>query len=258
MRSAWAPVCRRRAAGVIYDSATQPSLSQLITLISRKRSVALLPMALVIALHLALLLVWISAAHVSVERSDRQRYFTLTWLRPPTPPAPPPSPRRQKPVTTAARPVAAPVASAPQPAAAEAFALEQAPRDDPPPALDVHQLKEAARQQAGAIDHALRGGKLDALAPDRDLPIVRLRAALESAYVDRSRTMVTESMTQADGVVVYRFRRGEKVWCRQSGGIGPGIERSDGARLAGAGSGGGAGTAGTIPCPNGETGWSRL
>ena len=219
-------------------------------------------MALVVALHLALILMWISAAHESVDRDDPQRYFTLTWLRPvpppAPPPAPPPSPPRQKSVTTVTQPVAAPATFAPQPAAAEAFALEQAPPDDPPPALDVHQLKEAAKRQAGEIDHALRGGKLDALAPDRDLPIVRLRGALESAYVDRSRTMVTESMTQADGVVVYRFRRGEKVWCRQSGGIGVGIERSDGAKLAGAGSGGGAGTAGIISCPSGETGWSRL
>jgi hypothetical protein len=60
-------------------------------------------------------------------------------------------------------------------------------------------------------------------------------------------------------VIVYRFRYGGKVWCRQSGGSAPGMmERSEGAKLAGAGSAGGGSAAGTIRCPSDETGWTRL
>jgi len=43
-----------------------------------------------------------------------------------------------------------------------------------------------------------------------------------------------------------------------SGGIPPpGVDRSAGAILAGAGSGGGGSTAGTINCPSGEPDWTR-
>lgn len=135
---------------------------------------------------------------------------------------------------------------------------DAAPAPTQPGAPDVPQLMESAKRQVGAIDHELRGGKLAQLAPDRNLPMVRLRGALETAYIDRSLRTVTESMMQADGTVVYRFRRGEKIWCRQSGGIGSSIERSEGAKLAGAGSAGSAGTAGNITCPSGDQGWSRL
>ena len=223
---------------------------------------ALLPLTLVLAIHLALLLLWASRANVPVHRNTAQRYLALAWLRAPQPRDPPPLPPPPIPANRAIRTPAAP-RLAPPPAAEPADQEEMPQRDTAPQptvtgALDVRQLVEAAKRQGGAIDRELRAGKPAPLAPDRELPIVRLRGALESAYVDRSRTTVTETMRQADGVIVYRFRRGEKVWCRQSGGIGSGIERSDGAKLAGAGSAGGAGTAGTIPCPSDEAGWSRL
>ena len=237
-----------------------------------RQPVAILPMALVVALHLALALWWVSDANVTVDHGTRQRHFMLTWLRaptppvpPPPPPPPPPRPERQILRDQIALPIAAAdaaVASTPLPAAGQVdqqdWLQDRAAPQQVPSDVNNNRLIDVAKRQVGAIDRDLRGGKLSPLAPDRDLPIAGLRVALESAYVDRSRTTVTESMRQADGVVVYRFRRGEKGWCRQSGGIGSSIERSDGARLAGAGSAGGAGTAGTIPCPGGEAGWSRL
>ena len=230
------------------------------------KPLALLPMALVLALHLALVLLWVTHANVPASRDAGQRYLTLTWLpapRPRDPPPPRPPPREQR--TRAPRVVAAPTAVLPQAAPstdavaqAEPPQRETAPQPAAPGALDVNQLMEAAKRQVGGIDNDLRAGKLAPLAPDRELPMARLRGALASAYIDRSRNTVTESMRQADGVIIYRFRRGEKIWCRQSGGIGSSIERSEGARLAGAGSAGVAGTAGTIPCPGDDAGWTRL
>ena len=294
MRSAWLLVFRPHAAALIYDSTILPrtghgktreakliSRSTLPTTIASdsvasaragpaswragKRPVAIMPLALVLALHLALALLWANTANRSTEQGASQRYFTLMWLRAPAPRDPPPAPpARRTPATRVAAPVPAPAApqTAPSPVAqpfdndlAQDSAL---PVPDAAETRGVTRLMDMAKRQAGAIDHALRDGELAPLAPDRDLPITRLRGALESAYIDRSRTTVSESMTQADGVVVYRFRRGNKVWCRQSGGVGSSIERSDGAKLAGAGSAGGAGTAGTVTCPSGEAGWARL
>lgn len=277
MRLAWELVCRPQKVAVLYDfdnsglSVAPPN--ERITLLSLymspatgKKPLSILPMALVLALHLGLVLLWATHANVPTSRDDGQRYLTLTWLFAPRPrdPAPPVPPPRVAP-TRSVRVVAAPTAVVPQAAPSiAAVDLEEAPQRETPPqpatsgALDVNQLMETAKRQAGAIDHDLRAGKLAPLAPDRDLPIARLRGALASAYIDRSRNTVTESMRQADGVIIYRFRRGEKIWCRQSGGVGSSIERSEGAKLAGAGSAGGAGTAGTIPCPGDDAGWSRL
>ena len=118
---------------------------------------------------------------------------------------------------------------------------------------------DAAKRQAGAIDRELRDGKAAPLAMKPDHPMARFRVALESAYIDRSRTMLMDVHTQPDGVIVYRFRRGGKVWCRQSGGSGPSmLEHSEGAKLAGAGSAGGAGAAGNVQCPGGNAAWTPL
>lgn len=236
-----------------------------------KQRVAILPLALILVCHLMLVLLWATNARVPVDQGAEQRHFTLAWLpalrsRAPPPTAPARAPEAAAPVV---RPLAAPASSGPQLApstAAEPFSgqaeIPQPSTATPasePDALDVNQMIENAKRQGGLIDRELRGGKLAPLTTDPDLPITRFRSALESAYIDRSRTIVTESYTQADGVIVYRYRRGGKVWCPQSGGGGPGtIERSEGAKLAGAGSAGGAGTAGIIKCPRGETSWSRL
>jgi hypothetical protein len=228
-----------------------------------KPRVAILPLALILALHLVLVLLWAASTRKPVDQGAEPRHFTLTWLpalRPRAPP--PPAPARVRPPAARApsAPPVAPSSSAqavsvrpemPQPSAAPAAGA--------PDAFEVNQLIDSARRQAGMIDRELRDGKPAQLTPAPDLPFNRFRSALEGAYNDRSRVMMTDSLTQPDGVIVYRFRRGGKVWCRQSGGGGPGtIERSEGARLGGAGSAGGGSAAGTISCPSGASGWAPL
>lgn len=235
-----------------------------------RQGVAILPLALILVLHLMLVLLWSTNARVHINQGAEQRHFSLTWLpalRPRAPPLPAPA-RALEAAVRVAKPLAAPASSAPQPApstAAEPFSGEAeipqrspAPPASAPDAFDVNQVIETAKRQAGSIDRELRGGKLAPLTPDPDLPINRFRSALENAYIDRSRTTVMDSYTQADGVIVYRFRQGGKVWCRQSGGGAPGmIERSEGAKLAGAGSAGGSSAAGIVKCPSGAIGRSR-
>ena len=238
-----------------------------------RQRVASLPVALVLVLHLILVLLWASTGHREVEHGPEQRHFTLTWIPVPlpqkAPPPVPPLPRTKEPAVSAVRPHAPTQQSSSEvaqtseaetiPGAAEVPQHNAAPEAGAPVAVDAKQMIDIAKRQAGLIDNELRRGKPAPLAPDPDLPIARFRTLLDSAFIDRSTTMVTESQTQPDGVVVYRFRRGGKVWCRQSGGGGPSMmEYSDAAKLAGAGSRGGAGTAGTVTCPSGESGWSRL
>lgn len=229
-----------------------------------KQGVALLPLALMLLLHLVLLLLWAGSGPARIDHGAAQRGFTLTWLAPPKPRErllPPPVRVPRAHAAPAARPPQrATITTAPPIAVQPAVPPESTalPANEPG-AVDVNKMLETARRQAGAIDRDLRGGKLAPLTPDANLPIIRFQRALEGAYIDRTRTLVTESLTQSDGVIVYRFRYGGKVWCRQSGGSAPGMmERSEGAKLAGAGSAGGGGAAGTIRCPGDETGWTRL
>lgn len=229
-----------------------------------KQGVALLPLALMLLLHLVLLLLWTGSRPARIDHGAAQRHFTLTWLTPRKPPE-----TALPPAVRVPRVRAAPAARPPQLAtAAAAPPIAVQPEVPPestalpanePGAVDVNKMLETARRQAGGIDRDLRGGKVAPLTPDANLPIIRFKRALEGAYIDRSRTLVTESLTQSDGVIVYRFRYAGKVWCRQSGGSAPGMmERSEGAKLAGAGSAGGGSAAGTIRCPSDETGWTRL
>ena len=225
-----------------------------------------MPLALILGLHLGLVLLWATSMRWQADHGAEQPHFTLAWLpplklrtAPPPAPAPKASPR-------AIRARAAPAASLPRPSPTSIAPHLPVPSDMPPPdsapsvgaleASDVASLIDAAKRQAGAIDRELRDGKPAALASKPDHPMARFRVALEGAYIDRSRTMRTEVLTQPDGVTVYRFRLGGKVWCRQSGGSGPSmLERSEGAKLAGAGSAGGAGAAGHVQCPGGDATW---
>ena len=216
-----------------------------------------------LVLHLVLVLLWASAGRKQLDQGAAQRHFTLTWLPALKPQQAPPA-RAQPAPARVARPRAAPAPHAvpldPTPPVETVSAQAEMPRQSSAPeAPDVQQMIATAKRQAGLVDNALRGGKPSPLTPDPDLPINRFRRALESAHIDRSRVTVMDMQTQADGVIVYRFRRGGKVWCRQSGGGGPsGIDYSEGAKLAGAGSRGGAGAAGGVACPSGEGGWSPL
>jgi len=237
---------------------------------TRKQSVAMLPLAGMLLLHLMLVLLWPTTARLQGDRDVTRRYVPLRWI-PAPPPRTPPLQAPARPTSAAARDVRTPAAPAPgapalAPSSAEGPSSVQeeppqrntAPAASAPAAVDAQPLTELARRQAGAIDRELRQGKLVPLTPDPDLPIHRFRRALESAHIDSSRTVVTDTLIQPDGVIVYRFRLGGRVWCRQSGGGAPGmLERTEGAKLAGAGSAGGGSAAGTIQCPSGEAGWAR-
>ena len=234
-----------------------------------KQRIALLPLAFILVLHLVLLMLWSSGARMHAGQQAGQRRVLLAWLPPLTPqakPAPAPAPPQKvapRPVmtraTAASKPPRPVPVHVPEAISAEADTPQQssAPPVEHREPTDVRHMIDNAKRQAGMIDRELRAGKPSPLAPDPNLPIARFQSALENAYIDRSRTTVTDSYTQADGVIVYRFRQGGKVWCRQSGGAGPSLlERSEGAKLAGAGSRGGAGAAGNVTCPSGAS-WSR-
>lgn len=216
---------------------------------TRKHGVAMLPLAIILALHLLLVLLWSTNARRQPQQDARQPHFTLIRLPALKPRVlPPQAPQRVTRATaiSAAQPVPSkPVESPPHEETAQASA------PDAPP---LSQMLESAKRQAGAIDRDLRGGKPAPLAPDPNLPFTRFQRALESAYIDQSRVVLMDTITEPDGVIVYRFRRGGKEWCRKSGGGNPGmLERSEGAKLAGAGSGGGPDAAGFVKCPSAET-----
>jgi hypothetical protein len=113
-----------------------------------------------------------------------------------------------------------------------------------------------ARQQAGAIDRALRAEQ-QAVPGLASVPGKRYEHRVAAANADRARTLVADSTTSPDGVTTYRFRIGSKVYCRRTGAVGPDMGRSAGAILAGAGSAGDPTNAGLVECPSGEREWER-
>lgn len=230
-------------------------------------------LALTLLVHLLLVLAFVRSRDQqgAQETGSRERFLLVPLL--PAPPAKPRATGRRPP------PPAAPVRRAPRdtglpPSAAALPTVQALPRTDPAPALppapaapandaapaamSAADILARARKQAGAIDHELRAGK-PGVPRTADTPGARLRQGLESAYIDRSHTEVMDTYTSADGVVIYRFRQGNKVRCRTTGSVGLGIPGgySQGAVLAGAGSMGGGGTAGTVACPNDDRGWVR-
>lgn len=78
---------------------------------------------------------------------------------------------------------------------------------------------DLAKNQAGRIDRELRKGK-PGVPTEADTPWARFQGGLESAHIDRSLTLQSDTYTSPDGVVIYRFRQGNRVRCRRAGGIG--------------------------------------
>lgn len=104
-----------------------------------------------------------------------------------------------------------------------------------------------AKGQAGRIDRELRKGK-PGVPTEANTPWARLERGLDSAHVDRSLSLQSDTYTSPDGVVIYRFRQGNHVRCRRSGGIGVplrGMPDGPSASLATAGS------AADSDCPKG-------
>lgn len=109
-----------------------------------------------------------------------------------------------------------------------------------------------ARQQAGRIDRELRKGK-PGVPTEADTPVAHFQRGLESAHIDRTLTLQSDTYTSPDGVVIYRFRQGNRFRCRRAGGVGMPL-----AGMPGTGSitAGGAGAAGTTDCPKGVV-WNQ-
>jgi hypothetical protein len=109
-----------------------------------------------------------------------------------------------------------------------------------------------ATHQAGRIDHELRQGK-PGVPDEADTPWARFRRGLDAAHVDRTLAWQSDTYTSPDGVVIYRFRQGNRVRCRRSGGVGMplrGFPEGGSATMASAGS------AAETDCPKGVA-WNR-
>ncbi len=109
-----------------------------------------------------------------------------------------------------------------------------------------------AKHQAGRIDRELRKGK-SGVPTEADTPVARFQRGLESAHIDRSLALQSDTYTSPDGVVIYRFRQGNRFRCRRAGGVGMPL-----AGMPGTGSitAAGAGAAGNTDCPKGVV-WNQ-
>jgi hypothetical protein len=214
------------------------------------------PLAVTLGLHLLIALAWL--ARPAPPPRDAGGEVMSVLVRVPAPAAaklPKPVPLPPTKVRHRDEPVHVPTAPAlPTPSSPIDSVVPAIPA--PSSAPTASELLARARQQAGAIDRELRDGR-----PAAPLSASgaqgRLERGIGGAYIDRSRTVRTDSYTSPDGVVTYRMRVGDKVLCRKSGSVAPGLEYSEGARLAGAGSAGSATTAGFVPCPTADVDWKR-
>jgi len=232
------------------------------------------PLAVTLGLHLLLGWWWLQATGVRMLPAivSAPREFIVVAVLAPAPsrssaaPAAPaaaasPRPRAAQAIPARAAPAAStvalqPITPAPADSAPPAATIEPAADAFPTPsgsaqdtfATGDDSLANRGKRTAGAVDHELRKGKLAPLDPG-DSKWQRFAEAVSNARVDTSRTLVSESYTSPDGVVVYRFRLGGRTWCRTGGGIRP---SPFGAQAGGATSfdtAGGGGFAGTIECP---------
>ncbi|MEF9927901.1 MAG: hypothetical protein RR983_09640 [Massilia sp.] len=235
------------------------------------------PLAVTLGLHLLLGWWWLQATGVRVLPAvvSAPREFIVVAVLAPAP---------SRPSTAPAAPAAPAAAASPRPRAAQAIParavpaaptvapqpLTPAPADTAPPAATSEpgadpfptppgsaqdttatgddSLASRGKRTAGAVDHELRKGKLATLDPG-DSKWQRFAEAVGNARVDTSRTLISESYTAPDGVVVYRFRLGGRTWCRTGGDIRP---SPFGAQAGGAAlfdKAGGGGFAGTVRCP---------
>ena len=109
-----------------------------------------------------------------------------------------------------------------------------------------------AQQQAGRIDRELRKGK-PGVPTEADTPSARFRRGVESAFIDRTLTWQSDTYTSPDGVVIYRFRQGNRVRCRRAGGVGMPLQGMPGTGSITMAS---AGAAGDTACPKGVV-WNQ-
>jgi hypothetical protein len=230
-----------------------------------------LALAASLGVHL-LAVVWLQQHGPAPPPAEAPRVISIL-LQPPaarTRPAPvpvpvrEPTPAREPPLHTP-QPAAAPAKQAATPAPAEPT---PAPSVQPPADTDSLAAPEPhpvdagklardpaagangsftvgmAKRQAGRIDRELRGGK-SGVPLEADTPWARFQRGLEAAHVERSMSVIEDSYTSPDGVVIYRRRIGSRTICYRTGSVGLGIA---GAR--------GVNDAGPVSCPSGVT-WTR-
>jgi hypothetical protein len=218
------------------------------------------PLALTLGLHLLIAFAWLARPAPPSRDAGSEVMSVLVRVPAPAPaklPMPVPLSRPLLPpkVRHHDEPVLVPTAPlSPVPSASSDPVAPANPV--PSSAPTASDMLARARQQAGAIDRELRDGK-----PASPLSASgaqgRLERGIARAFIDRSHTQVMDIYTSPDGEVTYRIRMGDKVFCRRSGSVAPGLEYSEGARLAGAGSRGSATTAGFVPCPVADVDWKR-
>jgi hypothetical protein len=108
------------------------------------------------------------------------------------------------------------------------------------------------KREAGRVDRELRKGK-PAVPTEADTPWARFQRGLDSAHIDRTLTLQSDTYTSPDGVVIYRFRQGNRVRCRRAGGAGMplrGMPEGSSLSIPGANS------ASSTDCPKGVV-WNR-
>jgi hypothetical protein len=194
------------------------------------------------------------------------------WPAPATPvrsaspsrPAPLPGPQFRTDSRPDAHPAPAPAQAAAAPDAAASAPYDPFDAANPPPAPHAQAgsagsaatrggfAVDLAKNQAGRIDRELRKGK-PGVPTEAATPWARFQRGLDGAYIDRSLTLQSDTYTSPDGVVIYRFRQGNRVRCRRAGGIGiplRGMPDGPSASLPTVGS------AGDTDCPKGVV-WNQ-
>lgn len=174
------------------------------------------------------------------QRRATARHPRADTARVTAPPAPETAPSTPNPIDTA---------QPPDPAT-DARALARTPADAA--SAQGGFMAGLARHQAGRIDRELRKGK-PGVPAEADTAMARFQRGLESAHIDRSLTLQSDTYTSPDGIVIYRFRQGNRFRCRRAGGVGMPL-----AGMPGTGSitAGGAGAAGDTDCPKGVV-WNQ-
>jgi hypothetical protein len=218
-----------------------------------------LPLALTLLLHAVLLLAWMQGRTVRRAPDLPQREISILLPARAAPARPRVPPPVRRPVTRAPAPAGPPAMPAPAPTAPPVAAPAPQPAAPAlPPTPSGADIAARARRDAGRVYAELSGGK-SAVPDNPDTAWSRFANGVDGAHIESARTETMETYTSPDGVVIYRFRQGNRVRCRMTGGVGLGIPGGYtlGQQLAGAGSAGGAGNAGFVPCPTDKPHWVR-
>jgi hypothetical protein len=202
-------------------------------------------LALIFGMHMLALFVWMQQRPARLP--DVPRMVSIL-LRPPAPLSKPEPAELPPPALPVPRPTLPPIPDVSGgPAPVPAKPIPETPAETPPalsppaavPNLDdarapvsvqdaIREQQQAdgglglntSKRQAGRIDRELRGGK-SGVPDEPDTPMGRFRRGLERAHIDPSRTVIEDSYTSPDGVIIYRRRIGNKSICYRSGSVSP-------------------------------------